>query len=93
VIESALVFAPDKEELGTRPIFLTRNGDAVLALSQDCSHLGCPVRWGDHPSLHLSVPRSDLRRPRPAAGAPTRGPLKRYRTRVVDGRVQAALFS
>jgi len=76
-------------EQRARPVFLVRDGDAVVALSARCTHSGCTVRF-DAPEARFLCPCHggvfSL------TGAPLEGPpktpLERLATRIVDGRVE-----
>ena len=92
-MSAPLVFAPDKGDLGRLMLSLTREGDSVLALSQRCTHRGCPVRYVTTHRFICPCHGAVYDARGKPVGGPTRGPLDRFNTRVVDGRVQVELFS
>jgi len=76
-------------EQRTRPLFLVREGDAVVALSARCTHAGCTVRF-DAPEARFRCPCHGgvfSLEGTPLEGPP-KAPLERLETRIVDGRVE-----
>ena len=74
-------------ETTERPIYLMREGDAVVAIDARCTHLGCTVRWKEDEfrcPCHAGVFDGDGK---PVSG-PVSEPLRRLETRVRNGQVE-----
>jgi len=74
-------------ETVSRPVYLLRDGESVVAFDARCTHLGCTVRFADG---GFTCPCHDGAFD--GAGAPVSGPVKeplaRLETRVVNGAVE-----
>jgi quinol---cytochrome c reductase iron-sulfur subunit, bacillus type len=87
-----------REEIG-RQVFLRRKGDRVLALSSQCTHLGCPVRFeragpeNGRPEARLHCPchKGSFDLEGVVLDGPPQRPLHRFSTEIPSDKGQPVL--
>lgn len=85
---------PTRAEPEGQPVFLYRQGDAISALSDVCSHYGCPLSNGEVKGGIVICPCHDSRfalADGSVKSGPATSPVPVYETRVRDGKVQVRL--